>query len=393
MKYYGEYILGLDVTSVISSLIIFFWGNWSVEPVFTVATEIVFILALVSIGFTLIYYVKMGENNYFLILSLGTLVLGAGLAFLSWFIGGLVALVALFFLLMAKGLKDKIGIISSFLGFSILSVIPPIGVLLSLQFSYGDYAIIAVGIMLILYGIYLSIKMKRNVDIISTGFIILSLSFLLLAPAHELLKIHSNSTYGIYDISMVILSSITFFIFLINLLIFYMGSISVDKHIELGYRYFQGGKFEEALKHFEEAYRKYPDHEDVLNGLGITLMKLKRYDESEEYLRRLNQLYENEIYLTNLGNLYFRRGDVGRAMRIYEEVLKKNPDCYNALNNLARCYIEKGDYERAKEFLEKAIHVDENRKAAKINYYNLLLKMGRRKSAEKYREEISEFFT
>ena len=390
MKYYGEYVLGLDIAAVVSALIIFFWGNWSAEPVFVIATETIFILVLLAISFTLLYYVKIGKNNWYLILSLGTLALGAGLAFMNWFIGGLVALIALLFLIISKEVSkgENIGILSSYVGFSILAIMPPLGALLSLKFSLGDYAVVATGIGLILYGIYLSLKAKRNVDIISTGFLMLSLSFLFLAPAHELLKIHSNGTYGIYDISIVILSSITFFIFLINLILFYFGSMSIDKHVELGYRNLQKGNFEEALKHFQEAHKKYPDNEDVLNGLGIALMKLKRYDESEEYLRKLNQMYSNDSYLTNLGNLYFRKGDIERAMKIYEQVLKNNPNFYNALNNLARCYMEKGEYEKAKELLEKAINTDENRKAAKINYYFLLTALGKSEEAEKYRGDL-----
>ncbi len=390
MESYGEYVLGLDVAAVVSSLLIFFWGNWSVEPVFVIATETIFILALLAIVFTLLYYVKMGKNNWFLILSLGTLAVGAGLAFANWFVGGLVALIALFFLILSKELSkgENIGILSTYIGFSILAIMPPLGVLLYLKFSIGDYAIVAIGIALILYGIYLSLKTKKNVEIISTGFLIVSLSFLFLAPAHELLKIHSNGTYGIYDISIVVLSSITFFIFLFNLLLFYIGSMSTDKHVNLGYKNLQEGKFEDALKNFQEAYKKDPENEDVLNGLGVALMKLKRYDEGEEYLLKLNQLYDNEIYLTNLGNLYFRKGDVDKAMKIYRQVLEKNPELYNALNNLARCYMEKGEYEKAKELLEKAISIDDNRKAAKINYYFLMTAMGRTEEAEKYRGNL-----
>ncbi len=390
MKYYGEYVLGLDIAAVVSALIIFFWGNWSAEPVFVIATETIFILVLLAISFTLLYYVKIGKNNWYLILSLGILALGAGLAFMNWFIGGVVALIALLFLIISKEVSkgENIGILSSYVGFSILAIMPPLGALLSLKFSLGDYAVVATGIGLILYGIYLSLKAKRDVDIISTGFLMLSLSFLFLAPAHELLKIHSNGTYGIYDISIVTLSSITFFIFLINLILFYFGSMSTDKHVELGYRNLQKGNFEEALKHFQEAHKKDPKNEDVLNGLGIALMKLKRYDESEEYLRKLNQMYSNDSYLTNLGNLYFRKGDIERARKIYEQVLKNNPNFYNALNNLARCYMEKGEYEKAKELLEKAINTDENRKAAKINYYFLLTALGKSEEAEKYRGDL-----
>ncbi len=392
MDYYGEYIMGLDIAAVVSSLLIFFWGNLTVEPVFIVATEIIFILTLIAIALTLLYYIKMGRNNWYLILSLGTLAIGAVLVFFSWFIGGLVSLVALFFLILSKeiGKEEKIGTVISYAGFSILAIMPPLGALLLLKFSFVDYIIVAIGIALISYGIYLALKSEKNVDIISIGFIILSLSFLFLAPAHELLGVHANSTYGIYDISIAILSSITFFIFLINIIFYDLELKGAERHIELGYKQLHEGNFDEALKHFKEAYKRKPQDEDVLNGMGIALMKLGKYEESENYLRELNRLYKNETYLTNLGNLYFRKGDIDRAMKIYEQVLHINPKFYNALNNLARCYMEKGDYKKAKELLEKAIDIDENRKAAKINYYFLLTALGRKDEAEKYKENIGK---
>ncbi len=392
MDYYGEYVLGLDVAAVVSSLLIFFWGSWSVESVFIIATEIIFILALTAIGLTLIYYIKMGRNNWYLLLSLGTLGVGAVLVFFSWFVGGLIALIALFFLILSKeiGNNERFGIITSYVGFSILAIMPPLGALLLFKFSVADYIIVAIGISLIAYGIYFSLKSEKNVDIISIGFLIVSLSFLFLAPAHELLRIHANSTYGIYDISIVVLSSIAFFIFLINTIFYDLELKGTERHIELGYKHLHEGNFEDALKHFQEAYKRKPESEDVLNGLGISLMKLGRYEESEEYLRRLNFLYKNETYLTNLGNLYFRKGDIDRAMKIYEQVLRMNPKFYNAINNLARCHMEKGDYEKAMQLLEKAIEIDENRKAAKINYYFLLTALGRKEEAEKYRKDIGK---
>jgi len=107
-----------------------------------------------------------------------------------------------------------------------------------------------------------------------------------------------------------------------------------------------------------------------------TLMKMGKYKESEPYLRKLVRISNDKVYKTNLGNLYFRSGRIDKAMEVYQEVLKEDPKFYNALNNLARCYMEKGDYEKARELLEKAIDVDQDKKAAKVNYYFLLTAMG-----------------
>ena len=385
-----EYVLGLDIATVISSLLIFFFGSWKIEPVFMISTEIIFILAILSLAFTFLYYMKVGKNNSLLIPSLILLGIGVVLTFFSWFIGGLIALLSLLGLLLSKEMdrSESRRIVSSYAGLAILAIMPPLGVLFTLRFMIIDYIIITIGIILVVLGIFLSLKKRKNIEEENMGFILLSLSFLFLAPSHELFGIHSNGTYGIYDMSIFILSSIVFFIFLGNFLILQIKSRGVMMDIEKGYKFMESGKYPEAAMHFKRAYQFLPDDEKVLNGLGVSLMKMGKYNESEQHLRKLARITNDKVYKTNLGNLYFRTGRIDKAMEIYQEVLKDDPNFYNALNNLARCYMEKGDYEKARELLEKAIEVDSDKKAAKVNYYFLLTSLGMEEEASKYKMDI-----
>ncbi len=390
MERYVEYILGLDVAAVISSILIFLFGNLEAESVFLLATELIFTLVVLSLSFTFLYFVHLGENNWLLVPSLVVFAIGMMLTFFSWFIGGVIALAALLILLLSKDIdeKERKGILMSYLGFALLSIMPPVGVLISLKFGIMDYTIIFVGIILIFVGIYFSLKTRKYVEITSAGFLLLSLSFLFLAPAHELLGIHANGSYGVYDLSMVILASIAFFMFFGNLLYYRWNEKKVYDEIDMGYALLKKGKYEDALAHFKIAYKSLPEDDRVLNGLGLALMKLGKYNESEEYMRKLTRINNDKVYLTNLGNLYFRSGRIDKAMEIYQEVLNKDPYFYNALNNLARCYMEKGDYEKARSLLEKAMTIDEDKKAAKVNYYFLLTAMGMTEEAGKYKAQL-----
>ncbi len=390
MERYTEYILGLDIAAVISAVLIFFFGNLEAEAVFLLATELIFTLVVLSLSFTFLYFVHLGKNNWLLIPGMVVFAIGALLTFFSWFIGGLIALVSLYIILISKDIdkKETRGISLSYFGLALLSVMPPIGAFFNWQVSMTDYIIILVGIALIFVGIYFSLKTRKFVEITSTGFLLMSLSFLFIAPAHELLGVHANGSYGVYDISIVALASTAFFIFLGNLMYYRWNEKKVYDEIERGYKFLKKGKYEEALKHFKVAYHALPNDERVLNGMGLSLMKLGRYNESEEYLRKLTRLSDDKVYMTNLGNLYFRSGRIDKAMEIYEKVLEKDPHFYNALNNLARCYMEKGDYEKARELLEKAIAEDENKKAAKVNYYFLLSAMGMSEEAGKYKAQL-----
>ncbi len=391
MKDYAEYILGLDVAAVVSTLIIFLFGNLQAETAFSLATILIFVLVTLALAFTFVYYVQVGKNNWLLLPSLVIFGIGAAITFFSWFIGGLVALASIILLLMAKEYetKERLGVFITYGGFALLSVMPPLSAFIGLTFGMTDYIIIAAGIALIVVGVILSLKMKKAVEILSMGLIFMSLAFLFIAPAHELLGIHSNGSYGIYDYSMVFSATVTFFVFLINYLIYLHQQRDVMKDIELGYKLLRKGRYPEAAQHFRAALKDFPDDDKVLNGLGIALMKMGKYKESEEFLLRLNRLYPDDpTYQTNLGNMYFRSGRIDKAIEIYQKVLDKHPDFYNALNNLARCYMEKGDYERARVYLQKAMRVDQDKKAAKVNYYFLLMAIGMEDEAKKYRAEI-----
>ncbi len=390
MERYIEYILGLDVATVISTLLIFIFGNLETESVFLLATELLFTLAVLSLSFTFLYFVHVGENNWLLIPSLVIFAAGAVLTFISWFIGGIVALGALLILLLSKDLDstEKMGIIIGFIGFGILAVMPPLSAFMGWSVGLLDYLVISFGIVILFLGIITTLKVRNSVEVASVGFILLSLSFMFLAPAHELLTVHANGSYGLYDNTIIILSSIAFFIFFVNLIIYRISERKIYSYIEKGYARLKKGKYEDALAAFKKAYKALPNDERVLNGLGLTLMKLGRFRESEEYLRKLNSLTHDKVYKTNLGNLYFRSGNIDKAMKVYEEVLSEDPEFYNALNNLARCYMEKGEYEKAKELLEKAIAIDQDKKAAKVNYYFLLTAMGLDEEAGKYKAQL-----
>ncbi|NPA76120.1 MAG: tetratricopeptide repeat protein [Euryarchaeota archaeon] len=391
MKEYTEYILGLDVAAVISTIIIFLFGNLQAQSAFMLATQLIFVLSTLALALTFLYYVQVGSNNQLLIPGLVIFGIGAAITFFSWFIGGLVALAALLLLLMIKNIdaKERMGLFITYGGFAILAVMPPVAALLSLSFGMSDIILIIVGLALIIVGIIFTLKVRKSVEVINIGFIFLTLAFLFIAPAHELLGIHANGGYGVYDESIVFSATVTFFIFFSNLVLYLWHEKNVLRDIELGYKFLKKGKYSEAYAHFQKAYKDFPDDERVLNGLGLSLMKMGKYNESEEYLRKLTRLYAgNNTYLTNLGNLYFRSGRIDKAIETYQKVLEREPNFYNALNNLARCYMEKGDYEKAREYLEKAIAVDQDKKAAKVNYYFLLTALGMGDEAKRYKAEI-----
>ena len=366
-------VLSIDTLTILISFILFFSGKLSYFPIFILAGQTIFILGLVSLSATFTYFFFIGKTNKLFIPSLVLLGVGIILTFLSWFVGGLVVLVALLLLLLSKEAHwaHILPFSLIFGGFSIMAVLPSIEALLSLSNPFLDYILIIISTVAIIGGLYISIRARVTMEA-HIGYLLLALSFFLLPPYHEIFGIKSNGSYGIYDTAIILLSTLTYALFLGDVMYILWNREDMKRDIEKGYAYLDEGNPSAAYALFKRIYEKDRFNEEILNGLAIALMRMGKFEESEGYLRELLKISNRDIYLANLGNLYYRMGNTEKAIKIYGEVLKKNPKCYVALNNLARCLMDKGETEKAAMLLKRALEINPHNEIANRNYYMLV---------------------
>jgi Tfp pilus assembly protein PilF len=79
--------------------------------------------------------------------------------------------------------------------------------------------------------------------------------------------------------------------------------------------------------------------------------------ELEEALRIAPELLSALKGMTDVANVYGELGDYQKAIPLYERVLHKEPDFYDALYNGGLTYFLMGDNDRAEKLLSHAIHV------------------------------------
>ena len=155
-----------------------------------------------------------------------------------------------------------------------------------------------------------------------------------------------------------------------------------EAHINLGSIFLNSGENEKAIKHYFAALQIDPKQVQAYNNLGIALMQEGRIEAAisqfqkalqlkpdftmaENNLRRalaIQKEIETEIsrlqdILVNnpdnaevhfqLGNLYFRKGDRGRAIQQYKKALQLDPKYLPALNNLALATAANREYYKA----------------------------------------------
>ena len=82
----------------------------------------------------------------------------------------------------------------------------------------------------------------------------------------------------------------------------------------------------------------------------------------KEALEIYNLLIQNKIYdpriFNNLGTIYSQIKQIDKAILLFEESIKKFPDCMEAYPNLANVLVAKGKSDTAKNILNKAIELN-----------------------------------
>jgi len=85
--------------------------------------------------------------------------------------------------------------------------------------------------------------------------------------------------------------------------------------------------------------------------------------------------------MTNLGRIYFRRGQMGAAENWWERAIKTNPRATDAHYNLGYLFLEGGEYRAAIAHFEMAIGADPTFADAYFNLGEALRRMGRQPEA------------
>ena len=82
----------------------------------------------------------------------------------------------------------------------------------------------------------------------------------------------------------------------------------------------------------------------------------------KEALEIYNLLIQNKVYdpriFNNLGTIYSQIKQIDKAILLFEESIKKFPDCIEAYPNLANVLVAKGKSDTAKNILNKAIELN-----------------------------------
>ena len=154
----------------------------------------------------------------------------------------------------------------------------------------------------------------------------------------------------------------------------------LDQKIQLIINNFRANKFENVILQSKKLLRLYPNHEYLLNMIGLCYQNLNQVDEATKIFIKILQLNpSNYVAKNNYARLLKSNNQIVKAKEILEDVIKKIPNYVAATNNLANLYKEIGNYDEAIKLYEKIIDEymksknDISKEQISILQYNLAL--------------------
>ena len=97
--------------------------------------------------------------------------------------------------------------------------------------------------------------------------------------------------------------------------------------------------------------------------------RLKEFQNAKKYLEKCTKINQNNhIVLNNLGNIFFKEGNIEKAEKLYLQSLNLKNNYLIVIINLAILYQNVGNFENSKKYYLKAIELSPEKFSI---YYNL----------------------
>lgn len=148
--------------------------------------------------------------------------------------------------------------------------------------------------------------------------------------------------------------------------------------------YLQEGRYNEALKYAEEAFKQNQDAVKFAFPYAVALHQLDRFERARqvyEHVLRLNVNHTDSML--NLGAIYQENGHFQRAVFYYRRVLNIRHQDGGAWNNLGACLVQLQRRDLAEAAFLQALDIDPTRHVL-LNLAVLRSNQGRLEEAEHY---------
>jgi len=135
--------------------------------------------------------------------------------------------------------------------------------------------------------------------------------------------------------------------------------VDVNKLVNKGRKYFDEGKYDQAIESFNRVLDLEPENIDVLIDVGIAFRHKEDYDTAIEYYNRVLEIDKaNKFALNNIGWSLQCKGDEESAIEMYKKALEIDPSYDTTVVNITKIYNNNKEFEKSVEIYKKALHKD-----------------------------------
>ncbi len=165
---------------------------------------------------------------------------------------------------------------------------------------------------------------------------------------------------------------------------------SVELYVGLGYARLAREEYAWARESFTRALVLDPEHEDAMVGLGESLLRFGRHDESLDLFRRARDLVvgEDVEIMLSIGRALYRESLYEPARDVFEETVRAHPQNAEVIAGLGYTLHRLGDEDGALRQLRRALRKDSSFHEARIYLGHLLYDRGEWKAAHDALEQV-----
>lgn len=152
---------------------------------------------------------------------------------------------------------------------------------------------------------------------------------------------------------------------------------NADAWIRLGGVYFDGGKYDQAIRVLSIAIEKFPEEFAINFLLGISYMQKEQYEPAGKYLDKAISLNSSDLNaLSAYGYTLSRLKQNDKAVDILKKALKIDPSNVNIMGTLGLIYDSQENWQQCDSIYSAALAVDPDNSIVNNNYAYSLSKRG-----------------